>query len=81
MPWKPKPVTALQRQLDATQFKLLRANAELEHKTLCISRLELLLHERCAMVDALHNRIQQLRDQNKRLGAEAEQLAEMVRGE
>jgi hypothetical protein len=79
MPWKPKPVADLQRQLDAAQLKLLKANAELEHKTQCVSRLEILVAERNACIDALHDRIEQLREQNQRLDAEADRLAEMVR--
>jgi hypothetical protein len=79
MPWKPKPVTDLQRQLDATQLKLLRANAELRTKQIYCERLEHLLHQRCEMIDALHGRIDQLRDQNKKLEIEAEHLADMIR--
>ena len=79
MPWKPKPVTDLQRQLDAAQLKLLKTHAELEHKTQCVSRLEILVAERNACIDALHGRIDALREQNKRLDQEADRLAEMVR--
>jgi hypothetical protein len=79
MPWRPKPVTDLQRQLDATQAKLLRANDELRTKQIYCERLEHLLHQRCEMIDALHGRIDQLREQNKKLDAEAERLCEMVR--
>jgi hypothetical protein len=79
MPWKPKPVTDLQRQLDAAQLKLLRANAELEHKAQCVTRLEILVAERNACIDALHGRIDRLREQNRRLDEEADRLAEMIR--
>jgi len=79
MPWKPRAPTDLQRQLDAAQLKLLKANAELEHKTQCVSRLEILVAERNACIDALHGRIDALREQNKRLDQEADRLAEMVR--
>jgi hypothetical protein len=79
MPWKPKPVTELQRQLDAAQFKLLRANAELEYKAQYVSRLETLVAERNACIDALHGRIEQLRSANHRLDEECEHLAEMMR--
>ena len=79
MPWKPKPVTDLQRQLNAAQLKLLKSNAELEHKTQCVSRLEILVAERNACIDALHGCIDRLREQNWRLDEEAERLAEMIR--
>jgi hypothetical protein len=79
MPWKPRPTTELQRQLDAAQLKLLRANAELEHKTQIVNRLETLVAERNETVDQLHQRIDQLRAANARLDAEAERLCEMVK--
>jgi hypothetical protein len=40
--------------------------------------LETLVHERDAMIDALHGRIDALRQQNKRLDTEAERYAQMV---
>ena len=40
MPWKSKPATDLQRQLDAAQLKLLRANAELRTRQIYCERLE-----------------------------------------
>ena len=70
MPWKPKPVTDLQRQLDAAQLKLLKTHAELEHKTQCVTRLEILVAERNACIDALHGRIEQSQERNQRLDAE-----------
>jgi hypothetical protein len=70
--------TKLQREVEILSIKLLRANAELRMKTIYASRLEMLVHERCAMIDALHGRIDQLRQQNQKLDAEAEHLAQMV---
>jgi hypothetical protein len=78
MPWKPRAPTDLQRQLDAAHLKLLKANAELKHKTQYVSRLETLVNERNACIDALHGRIDALREQNRKLDAEAEHLAQMV---
>jgi hypothetical protein len=60
----------LQRKCETLSIKLLRANAELRMKTIYASRLEVLVQERCAMIDALHGRIDQLRDQNKKLEIE-----------
>jgi hypothetical protein len=46
MPWKPKPATDLQREIDTLAIKLLRANSALRLKTLYCERLEYLLRER-----------------------------------
>ena len=48
-------------------------------KTVYCERLEVLLHQRLETIDALHGRIDQLRDQNKKLEIEAEHYADMVR--
>jgi len=54
-------------------------NTELKHKQDFVGRLEFLIHQRNEMIDALHGRIDQLREQNKRLDVENEHLCEMVR--
>jgi hypothetical protein len=41
--------------------------------------LEILVAERNACIDALHGRIDRLREQNRRLDEEADRLAEMIR--
>jgi hypothetical protein len=69
----------LRREVEVLAIKLLKANAELRMKTIYASRLEVLVQERCAMIDALHSRIDQLRDQNKKLESEAEHYADMLR--
>jgi hypothetical protein len=83
MPWKPRKPSIheldLLRRNNELSVKLLRANAELRIKTSYAQRLETLVRERCAMIDTLHYRIDQLREQNKRLDAENEHLVEMVR--
>ena len=51
----------------------------LSTKNQCVSRLEILVAERNACIDALRGTINQLREQNRRLDEEADRLAEMVR--
>jgi chromosome segregation ATPase len=79
MPWKPAPVTDLQRQVDALQFKLVRLNRELSDKQQYASRLEYLMRERSKRIDELTGTIDRLREQNRRLDAEADRLCELVR--
>jgi hypothetical protein len=43
MPWTPKPISQLERQIETLQIKLLRANSELRLKTVYAQRLEFLL--------------------------------------
>jgi len=69
----------LERKAETLSIKLLRANAELRMKTIYASRLEMLVAKRSEMIDQLHHRIDQLRDQNKKLEIEAEHYADMVR--
>jgi hypothetical protein len=58
--------------------KLLKANAELRMKIVYCERLELALHQRNEMIDALHGRIDQLRQRNKQLESEADHLATLI---
>jgi hypothetical protein len=69
----------LERKVETLSIKLLRANAALRLKTIYAERLEVLLHQRLETIDALHGRIDQLRDQNRKLEIEAEHYADMVR--
>ena len=69
----------LERKVETLSIKLLKVNAELRMKTIYASRLEIQVAERSEMIDQLHHRIDQLRDQNKKLEIEADHLADMVR--
>ena len=78
----PKPTPAelqLRRENDGLRTTVVCLRSELRHKQVFVGRLEYLLHQRSEMIDALHGRIDQLREQNKRLDAENEHLCEMVR--
>ena len=60
-----------------TALALLRG--ELENKIKYVGRLEFLLSLRMERISDLNGTVAKLRDQNKRLDAEAERLAEIVR--
>jgi hypothetical protein len=82
MPWPRRPsldALKLQRENDGLKTTIVCLRSELRHQQDFVGRLEYLLHQRTEMIDALHGRIDQLREQNKRLDAEAERLVEMVR--
>jgi hypothetical protein len=79
MPWKPAAPSQLQRENDALKSTIVCLRSELRHKQDFVGRLEYLLHQRSEMIDALHGRIDQLREQNRRLDEENDHLVEMVR--
>jgi hypothetical protein len=79
-PSKPTPAELqLRKENDGLRTTVVCLRSELRHKQDFVGRLEYLLHQRTEMIDALHGRIDQLREQNKRLDAENEHLVEMVR--
>jgi cell division protein FtsB len=67
------------RECETLKTQIALLNTELKHKQDFVGRLEFLIHQRNEMIDALHGRIDQLREQNKRLDVENEHLCEMVR--
>ena len=69
----------LLRENDGLRTEIVRLRHDLTHKQGHVGRLEMLLCERSNRIDQLIGTIDRLRDQNRRLDAEAERLAEMVR--
>ena len=81
MPWKPRPVSNLQRENDALKTTIGCLRRDLSNKAQFVDRLEFLLRERMETIDALHGTIDQLRAANRRLDEEAEYLAQLVSAE
>ena len=81
MPWpRYTPVKAqLKRHNDELARQLLRVREQLRDKEYRCSGLEMILRERLKRIDELNGKIEQLRDQNRRLDAENEHLVEMVK--
>ena len=69
----------LNRVNDGLKTTICCLRRELEIKQTYAARLEYLLHERLTRIDDLNGRIDQLR--NRKLNAECERLAEIVRPE
>ena len=82
MPWPPRRPSShelqLQRECEVLQLKLLKANSELRTKTVYARRLEYLVHERSERVDELNAKLQQSREQVRRLDLQNEILIEMI---
>ena len=75
---KPSRIAA-QTGNDGLRTAICCLRREIEDKQGAVGRHEILLRERPQRIDELNGKIDQLRDQNKRLDTEAERLAEMVR--
>ena len=81
MPWPrhaSRAVVDLQHENHVLALKLLKANSELRLKTLYAERLEYLVHERSERVDELNAKLEQYRQQVRRLGLENEILTPMI---
>jgi hypothetical protein len=68
----------LQKECEVLQLKLLKANSALANKTQYASRLEFLLHQRSETIDELNGKLEQSREQVRRLDQEAERYYEML---
>jgi hypothetical protein len=83
MPWPPRRSNrteiGLQREITTLQLKLLRVNSALAIKTQYATRLEYLLHQRSETIDELTGKLEQSREQVRRLDQECEHLADMIR--
>jgi hypothetical protein len=69
----------LLKENDGLRTEIVRLRHQLTTKQHYAGRLECLLRERMERIDQLVAQVDQLRHQNKKLDAEAEHLAEMVR--
>jgi hypothetical protein len=68
----------LEQENHVLALRLLKVNAELHTKQTYCQRLEFLLQQRCATIDALTGQLQQSREQVRRLGLENELLAAII---
>jgi hypothetical protein len=68
----------LQQENHVLALRLLKVNAELRLKQTYCQRLEYLLHQRSERIDQLTGKLEQSREQVRRLGLENELLAAMI---
>jgi hypothetical protein len=80
MPWGPRinPLK-LKKENDRLAFQLIRAREDLQIAERHRVGLEVMLSVSEERIDALTTQVDRLRQQNKKLGAECEHLAEMIR--
>ena len=72
-------VLPLERQCETLKTENVCLHSKLRHQQDFVSRLKFLLSERLNKIDQLNATIDRLREQNRRLDAEAERYAEMVK--
>ena len=78
--WRSRPdATKLERNIEELRMAVIRLKHDLTQKSGYAATLELVLRQRAETIDQLNARLEQVREQNRRLDAEAERLAEMVR--
>jgi hypothetical protein len=70
----------LQKENDGVRTEIVKLRHELTNKQGYAERLEVLLRERLERIDDLNGKLEQAREQNKRLKAEAEHQAAMAGG-
>jgi hypothetical protein len=70
----------LQRKIDTLSTKLLQVNAAMRLKVLYAERLEIALHQRNERIDQLFAQLQSAWQQNRKLEAECEHLAQLIAG-
>jgi hypothetical protein len=79
MPWKARPREPLEKENDTLKTTIVRLRHDLANKEGAVGKLKVLLRSRTERIDELANTVAVLREQNRRLDAEADHLAELVR--
>jgi hypothetical protein len=78
----PKPTRAelvLTRENSTLKTTICCLRREIEHKQGHVQRLEVLLSSRLQTIDHLNGMVEQLRERNRKLDAEAEHLVDIIK--
>jgi hypothetical protein len=79
MSWKFRKLAPLEKENDQLRMTIVVLRRELTTKEGYAAKLELVLQQRLETIDALRGKLEQSQQQIRRLDAEADRLAEMVR--
>jgi hypothetical protein len=78
--WRSRPdAAALEHSVDQLRTTVIQLRRDLTDKEGYAAKLELVVRQRSRTIDTLRSKLEQVREQNRRLNAEADRLAEMVR--
>ena len=78
MPWKRHRPSELERTNNQLRIELIQLRHELQTKQTALGGLELALRERCEHIDTLNARLEQSREQVRRLDQECEHYFRML---
>jgi chromosome segregation ATPase len=78
MPWKARRLDPTEKENEQLRMELIQLRRELENKQGAVGRLELALHQRLETIDQLNARLEQSREQCRRLDQECESYFRML---
>ena len=78
MNWKPRPLSELEQAIDRLRVENIKLRREVETKQTQVGGLELALQQRHETIDALNARLEQSREQCRRLDEECENYFRML---
>ena len=78
MPWKSRRLDSTEKENEPLRTVVIQLRDELRTKQTALSSLELALQARHQTIDALNGQLEQVREQNRRLDAEAEHYFQML---
>jgi hypothetical protein len=78
MPWKSRRLGQTEKENNQLRLVIIQLRHELQTKQTALGGLELALRERCNHIDTLNARLEQSREQCRRLDEEAERYAQMI---
>jgi hypothetical protein len=78
MPWKSRRLDPTEKENDQLRLVIIQLRHELQTKQTALGGLELALRERCEHIDTLNARLEQSREQCRRLDRECENYFQML---
>jgi hypothetical protein len=78
MKWTRRRLAPIERECDQLRTTIIQLRRELETKQGAVGRLEVLLHERLTRIDELNGKLEQSRQQVRRLDLQNQILVEMI---
>jgi hypothetical protein len=78
MPWKPRRISPLEREVDVLKTTVIQLRRELTNKEGYAAKLELVLRQRHEQIDKLQSLLDQVRLKNREAHEDAQHMATFV---